>query len=144
MNDLIIPEELIQEIASSERDCYKRIRNSDSLKQTMSSASLYKYFFERLERLYGLERLKTIRILEIGSGNGFFLCYALKMGLNIVGIEPGKNYGYEGRYLRAVKLLKSNDIQNHERKFIDASAEDIPFDDNSFDLVMSVTVLEHV
>ena len=142
--DIIIPPEIIQKIADSEADFCRRVRKCDPIEGAKNLASGYKTTLLYLERLVGKEKLLQSRILEVGSGNGFFLCYALKCGLNIIGIEPGKTYGFQDRYLRAVKLLEVNGIQNPERFLFDASAETLPFEDNSFDVVFSVAVLEHV
>ena len=144
IEDINISEKLIMEIANSEADFCRKVRKCDPYVGAKNLISSYKDTLNHLERFYGKEKLQRSKILEIGSGNGFFLCYALKLGLNIVGIEPGKTYGFQDRYSRAIKLMKMNRIQSPENFLFDATVETLPFEDNTFDLVFNVAVLEHV
>jgi len=144
MQDIKIPQEILREIADSESDFCRKVRKCDPFEGAKNLTPTYKNTLNQLERFYGKERLQRSTILEIGSGNGFFLCYALKVGLNIVGIEPGKTYGFQDRYSRAIKLMKLNGIQSPENFLFDATIENLPFKDNTFDVVFNVAVLEHV
>ena len=92
--DIIIPEKIIREIAQSEADFYRRVRKCDPIKAVRDLASGYKGTMDFLRRYFEIDKLTSSKILEIGSGNGFFLCYALKYGLNITEIEPGKTYAH--------------------------------------------------
>ena len=143
-HDIVIPVYMLREIADAEADFCQRVKKCDPMEAVKKIVFGYEYPLTMLERYFGKEKVKTLRILEIGSGNGFFLCYALKCGLDIIGVEPGKTFGFEGRYLRAIKLLNLNSMCDAEKKLIDASAEKLPFKDNSFDVVISIAVLEHV
>ena len=144
MEDIIISEDIIRTIAEAETEFCRKVRKCDPYLGAINLASSYKGILNQIVLLLGQERLTKTKILEIGSGNGFTLCYMLKNGIDIVGIEPGSNYGFMGRYLRGTQLLKENGITNPENYFINASAEKIPFADNTFDFVFSTAVLEHV
>ena len=144
MQDIIIPEELIKEIAESEANFCRKVKNCDPREAVNRLILGYRNPYRSLENLTGREKLLCAKILEVGSGNGFFLCYAIKNNINIVGIEPGKTYGFHDRFFRAVKLLKLNGISRPDRFLFDASAESLPFENNMFDIVFSVAVLEHV
>jgi len=144
MLDLIITDEILQGIARSEGEFCKRVRRCDPMEGARNLASGYKERFSFLEHITHTDKLSGLKVLEVGSGNGFLLTYALKNGVNIIGIEPGKSFGFQDRYLRAIRLMQINGIQNPMNYLIDASAENIPFDSNTFDVVFSIAVLEHV
>jgi SAM-dependent methyltransferase len=83
-----------------------------------------------------------MQVLEIGSGNGFGLCDLLLRGIDAIGVEPGRTTSFDGRYERACALLRANGCQ--ESALVQAFGEALPFPDNSFDIVFSIAVLEHV
>lgn len=91
-----------------------------------------------------LDRYQHPKILEMGSGYGFDLCYLRKLGLDAHGIEPGSSFGFEGRYDQALALLKANGCDKADEILFQAVGESLPFADKSFDIVYSVSVLEHV
>lgn len=143
-NSIKISEELIEEIAVAEASFCRKVRKCDPMKSVNSLVSGYNGIVILLVKNIEEEKLNKARILEIGSGKGFSLCYAIKQGLDITGIEPGKTFGFCGRYERAIKLLKLNDVRDPEARLIDAVGEKLPFEGNNFDIVICIAVLEHV
>ncbi len=82
------------------------------------------------------------KILEIGSGYGFFLVYAAKkLEWDVYGIEPGEGE-FSGRFEIAQRILDENGIDR--RRLINSRGEDIKLESNGFDVVISNDVLEHV
>lgn len=81
--------------------------------------------------------LEKPKILEIGSGTGGLSVALALLGAEVIGIEPDSN-GVMASKERA-KRYKDIDV-----KFQGGVAEDLQFEDNSFDMVVSCTVLEHV
>lgn len=82
------------------------------------------------------------KILEIGSGYGFFLVYAVKkLGWDIYGVEPGEGE-FSGRFEVAQRILDENGIDR--RRLINSKGEDIKLESDKFDIVISNDVLEHV
>lgn len=71
--------------------------------------------------------LEEKNILDVGSGNGYF-AYYLSQYTNVVGVDISET------------LLKLNPIS---RK-IKCDAQDLPFKEGSFDLVISSNLLHHV
>jgi ubiquinone/menaquinone biosynthesis C-methylase UbiE len=86
--------------------------------------------------------LKNAKTLEIGSGYGVNLAVWVRaFGADAHGIEPdGVGFGVSFKASRL--LLAANDIDPD--RIVDAAGEQIPFPDNSFDIVYSASTLEHV
>jgi len=77
-----------------------------------------------------LERFrKTGRLLEVGSGYGFFLEMASNAGWDAVGVEISSY---------ACKVAESKGC-----KVYNCSLEDIPFNPESFDVIVMWDVIEH-
>lgn len=86
--------------------------------------------------------LNGARVLEIGSGFGVNLAVWIKaFGADGYGIEPSAPEW--GPSFEASRILMSaNDIDPN--RITNALGENIPFEDNYFDIVYSANVLEHV
>jgi len=85
---------------------------------------------------------RSSRILEVGSGYGFFLAHARSaLGWNIWGIEPGEEE-FSGRYELASSILRLNGVE--PGRLVRSAGESICFKPGSFDAVISNDVLEHV
>ncbi|CAB4946544.1 unannotated protein [freshwater metagenome] len=93
---------------------------------------------QKLEKLLGRPLPTFGRSLEIGAGTGYFTLHMLKAG--IVGsavatdISPGM----------IAALEKNAQEQGLEVEALVADAERLPFEDDSFDLVLGHAVLHHI
>ena len=72
-------------------------------------------------------------VLDIGSGDGYWTNYFGKYCSKIIGVEP---------YEQHMNIAKKNYSGNCS--FVLGSAENLKFDSNSFDKVISVCVFEHL
>lgn len=82
---------------------------------------------------------KNYHVLDIGCGPGSITCDIAKLipKGNIIGIDPVKELVDAGNQLAILKNIPNV-------RFESASAYNLPFDDNSFDLVHSHQVLVHL
>jgi len=71
------------------------------------------------------------RVLDIGCGTGTHLIMFSKMGLDISGVDAS-----------AEVLAKARARLGHKSNFKIGMAEDLPFDDNEFDLAVFINTLE--
>jgi len=135
-------------------ECYKII--ADSLIETGFIGKVSKENVVGLSRHYlDSERLKEQialiedyveiqgNFLEVGSGFGGLVTYInnyFSDKCTAIGIEPSAD-SYKGTMACTKVLAAANNIQN---RFIAAQGEGLPFKSNSFDIVYSTSVLEHV
>jgi len=139
---ITIPEETISAVARSLQEFCSAIRHCEPRDSALDLAGGYKGAFDFVQPF--LSFYSKPKILEIGSGNGFGLCYMLKSGLDAIGVEPGSEISFVGRYETALNLLEANGITPPESYLLPAYAEKLPFEDDTFDIVFSIAVLEHV
>jgi ubiquinone/menaquinone biosynthesis C-methylase UbiE len=91
-------------------------------------------YVERVENLLILDLLAPTagqRLLDVGCGTGNHLLLFHQMGLDVTGIDPSEPM-----------LHIARDKLGHRADLRVGVAEDLPFDDNSFDLGTVITALE--
>jgi ubiquinone/menaquinone biosynthesis C-methylase UbiE len=79
----------------------------------------------------GSENLKDKSLLDAGCGTGIFTTKAIDRGANVTSIDI------------APKLVELTKKKNPKTNAIEASLLNLPFEDNTFDYVISSDVIEH-
>src|SRR5690349_11199510 len=76
------------------------------------------------------------KVLDVGCGNGRNLVYLLRNGYEVLGVDP------QPHAVETVKELSAALApDNPQENFMVCSAENLPFSDATFDLVISSAVL---
>lgn len=82
------------------------------------------------------------KVLEVGSGLGVnHIVWVKKYNIEGYGVEP-EGTGFESSYKISKQLVAINGLDPD--RILNAPGESLPFDENSFDIVYSSNVLEHV
>ena len=105
------------------------------LLKTGMNPARFGYFHEALTRQLGLQP-ETLSVLDVGCGGGILSEEFAKIGCRVTGIDPSAPSLETARKHAAMQGLV---IEYHQ-----ACGENIPFDANSFDVVICCDVLEHV
>ena len=98
-------------------------------------------FKSEVKKFSGID-FKDKKLLEIGAGVGTFVVTARKKyNINAYGIEPSKDE-FSPFFEISTLLLKEHNLPGDI--VIQGNAENLPFENDSFDLIYSTNVLEHV
>ena len=103
----------------------------NKLQQTFGNIDIY-LFDQLLKGRYD----NCKKVLDVGCGNGRNLIYFLRNGYEVFGVDPQPHAVETVKELSAA-LAPGNPLEN----FLVCSAEDLPFKDTTFDLIISSAVL---
>jgi SAM-dependent methyltransferase len=87
-----------------------------------------------LERLINID--KDTKILDAGCGTGWFTQLATKKGLNCI--------GYDTSWQLIEYAMEWSKRESIDAKFVEGDLTKIDFDDETFDLCVSMSALEHI
>lgn len=136
---IIVNSKIIEDIEQYYRGIMKNVYPGDfrKLAREAIDEKRIEEQIRELSRRVGIN-IKGAKLLEIGSGaGGFVILSRLKYGAESYGVEPD-----EVIYNIAIQILSENKINPDVIK--KSPGEKLPFEDESFDIVYSTNVLEHV
>lgn len=73
-----------------------------------------------------------LRLLDAGCGTGHHLADLRKRGYEVAGVDASK------------EMLRHARVNNPDSEILEADVEEIPFPDESFDIILSIEVLRHL
>ena len=104
----------------------------------MNDKSNSEWIYEIIEENFEIK--KGCKILDMASGCGTFVFYGLVKGYDVYGIEPEE---WKNKIVQ-MKIGLYNYPIGWQNRFLNAFGENLPFKDNSFNIVSSYQTLEHV
>ncbi|MBI2625269.1 MAG: class I SAM-dependent methyltransferase [Candidatus Nealsonbacteria bacterium] len=120
------------------KEFYRHFGDDISDKRLDSPYPLRK-FCHRMRYLNHLSHIKASdKILELGCGEGIFTVLAAKKGARVVATDISRPN------LEKSRMLAQKESVLDRIEFMEADIENLPFKDNSFDLVVASHVLEHI
>ncbi len=127
----------MQKIYKENKDFYSEYSDNIIVKR-FESPSLLRRYAHRQQYLVFLKYIKPgMKVLDAGCGEGILAVMMAKAGASVTACDISKpNIDTCVKYAATEKV---SDIT-----FLLADSENLPFDDNSFDLVVSSHVLEHL
>jgi len=102
-----------------------------------SAASIDAFVVQRrIRQILKHTPLEDKTILDIGCGNGLYILALANLAKESVGIDMRRE--------ALIEAIKNKAKLGKDTEFVRALAEELPFSDHSFDIVLVIDVLEHV
>jgi SAM-dependent methyltransferase len=137
---IIVPDEVFEVAVESLGAFFEPISKVDRYTNARDFLDVPRSF-KRAEILRRYASLDSTKLLEVGSGFGTNLAAWIKcFHVDGYGTEPGGE-GFNQGFLASQKLFAANGIDPDRIR--NSAGEELPFADESFDIVYSANVLEH-
>jgi SAM-dependent methyltransferase len=138
--DIHIPPKVRESVIASLGVFFEKINHVDRVILGSDHVDPRRYL-ENIEALDACVALRGKTLLEIGSGYGVSLAIITKQfHADATGIEPA-SLGFDDSFHGAREIMAANQLD--PLRIVDATGENLPFGDASFDVVYSNNVLEH-
>lgn len=119
-------------------DYYQTFSNYVNICDWMIRRQEYNFTIDAFEEYESLQENQKLKVLDIGCGVVPLCNYVSLKGHDVIALDPIKS---------DIDFLIKNDMNqfyNSNVQYIHGYGEKLPFEDNSFDVVYSVSVMEHI
>lgn len=119
-------------------DYYQTFSNYVNICDWMIRRQEYNFTIDAFEAYESLYKNQKLKVLDIGCGVVPLCNYVSLKGHDVIALDPIKS---------DIDFLIKNDMNqfyNSNVQYIHGYGEKLPFEDNSFDVVYSVSVMEHI
>lgn len=117
---------------------YQTFSNYINICDWMIRRQEYNFTIDAFEEYESLQENQKLKVLDIGCGVVPLCNYVSLKGHEVIALDPIKS---------DIDFLIENDINrfhNSNVEYMHGYGEKLPFEDNSFDVVYSVSVMEHI
>ena len=117
---------------------YQTFSNYIDICDWMIRRQEYNFTIDAFEEYESLHENQNLKVLDIGCGVVPLCNYISLKGHEVIALDPIKS---------DIDFLVENDMNsfhNSDVKYMHGYGEKLPFEDNSFDVVYSVSVMEHI
>jgi len=138
-NNTSIMSELAEKLIEITRDTYNKMAEKYSEVRTMELLEFDKKVWNKLLNYvnkYLDEDYKKLKLLDIGAGHGRDLKYAFDIGFNAIGVDNSE------KFIDCLKELAINNLIPNNT-FVKADMRELPFENESFDIVRQQATLLH-
>jgi ubiquinone/menaquinone biosynthesis C-methylase UbiE len=135
-----IPQDVYDSVVETQGIFFEGLSGVDRHKQAADLLSEAKAH-QQAGILQRFVSLKGARLLEVGTGLAMnLIVWSKQYGCDVHGVEPDA-VGFDASFKLGRRLMEENGLQSD--RILNAFGEQLPFDNESFDIVYSTNVLEH-
>ena len=138
-DNISIMSELAEKLIEITKNTYNKMAEKYSEVRTMEllefDKKVWNKLLEYINKYLGND-YKKLKLLDVGTGHGRDLKYAFDIGFDAIGVDNSK------KFIECLEKLETNNLIP-KNSFCEADMRNLPFENNSFDVVRQQATLLH-